>query len=362
MAEKEKFLPGEIVLAKMAGYPKWPAIVIPEERAPKPVLDAKPKGRALILVKFLADTSFYWQGPGTLESLSKNLIESSLKTKKIKTKKQLAAAYERALEEPTIDEEVVIAEEGEGDDGKSEDIDEDEEEDETGYSLEELGNENHDESDDTEENKKPRHSASKQSKNKQSAQLKTSKNKVARVRAKAIGKAKVVSSPESEYTYDKKHNAMRFFRANLQKSLLSRSEPPSDEDLKRSNNTLEKLEKFNEVTDVSVDLLRSSKLHKVLKAILKVPELERPDDFRFHIRSQAILNSWGPYLEELKQERITQSAAPPKSEDESKGTDIELNEERKIEVNGKIEHKANGEISKEVEVEGNAQNNEENKE
>ncbi|KAI0462588.1 hypothetical protein LJB42_004082 [Komagataella kurtzmanii] len=362
MADKAKFVPGEIVLAKMAGYPKWPAIVIPEDRAPKPVLDAKPKGRALVLVKFLADSSFYWQGPGTLEPLSKNLIDSSLKTKKIKTKKQLAAAYERALEEPTIDEEVAIDEEDEGHDGKSEDIDEDEEEDETGYSSEELEDGNKDESDDTEENKKPARLASKQSKKKQAGKSKTSKNKVARGRVKATGIAKVVSSPESEYTYEKKHNAMRFFRANLQKSLLSRSEPPAYEDLKRSNNTLEKLEKFNEVTDVSVDLLRSSKLHKVLKAILKVPELERPDDFKFHTRSQAVLNSWGPYLEELKQERITQSTVPSKSEDESKGTDIEPNGEGKIEANGENGKKANGEDMKEAGVEGNAQNNEENEE
>ena len=54
---------------------------------------------------------------------------------------------------------------------------------------------------------------------------------------------------------------------------------------------------------VNVELLRETKIHKVLKCILKDEDLEYPDSFRLHEKCEELLLKWNPLIESLKQEK-----------------------------------------------------------
>lgn len=55
--------------------------------------------------------------------------------------------------------------------------------------------------------------------------------------------------------------------------------------------------KLEKLENLEVDIIRATKINKVLKAILKLKEIPREDDFHFKPRSQALLDIWNKVLE-----------------------------------------------------------------
>lgn len=63
--------------------------------------------------------------------------------------------------------------------------------------------------------------------------------------------------------------------------------------MKLMSDYVTKLEGF---PDLEVSIIRETKIHKVLKAILKLEEIPKEDEFKFKPRSQALLDKWNKLL------------------------------------------------------------------
>jgi hypothetical protein len=63
--------------------------------------------------------------------------------------------------------------------------------------------------------------------------------------------------------------------------------------MKQMSEFLRKLEGF---ADLEVSIIRATKINKVLKAILKLPEIPRDSEFQIRNRSKALLEIWGKLL------------------------------------------------------------------
>lgn len=63
--------------------------------------------------------------------------------------------------------------------------------------------------------------------------------------------------------------------------------------MKAMSDFVSTLESF---TDLAVSIIRATKINKVLKAILKLDNIPKEDEFQFKARSQALLDKWNKLL------------------------------------------------------------------
>jgi hypothetical protein len=84
-----------------------------------------------------------------------------------------------------------------------------------------------------------------------------------------------------------------FLRHKLQKGLLTRDQEPKEDEMKLMSDYITKLEAF---PDLEVSIIRSTKINKVLKAILKLDSIPKEDEFQFKPRSQSLLDKWNKLL------------------------------------------------------------------
>lgn len=92
---KSKFPPTTIVLAKVKGYPHWPAMILEESLLPSYVLDKKPKGKKITLpVRFFSDDTYIWMKVEDIKLLKPETIDEFLS--KTRKDKLLTYAYELA--------------------------------------------------------------------------------------------------------------------------------------------------------------------------------------------------------------------------------------------------------------------------
>lgn len=189
-----------------------------------------------------------------------------------------------------------------------------------------VNHDSEDDSDDTPRKKKSKQSSSSAAKNFPSS---TSNSKKAK-----------------EPTFEELSQKAVTFRSKLQRGLIQRTTPPTEDELTKINQDFKALEKFSDT--INLDLLRLSKLHKVLKAITRVDSLQRPDDFKFHERSISLLLKWEDLITDLKNEKIDKNGhgartdtpnsstlaaldGTPKKENDEEPENIEHTEESKKE-------------------------------
>ncbi|KAJ6134271.1 hypothetical protein N7523_000593 [Penicillium sp. IBT 18751x] len=89
----------------------------------------------------------------------------------------------------------------------------------------------------------------------------------------------------------KKEKEVLFLRHKLQKGFISRDAPPNEDEMATY---FAKLEKH---TDLEVSIIRSTKINKVLKMIVKLNTIPRDEEFNFRQRAMNILSSWKPVLD-----------------------------------------------------------------
>lgn len=117
------------------------------------------------------------------------------------------------------------------------------------------------------------------------------------------------SSPKPVSEKDRQHQ-LWLCRIKLQRSLIQRNQPimpkdpsqfppPTVDELLVARIILHRLADF----PLNVDLLRETKIHKVLKCILKDEDLEYPDSFRLHEKCRELLDKWKDLIAGLKQEK-----------------------------------------------------------
>jgi hypothetical protein len=91
------------------------------------------------------------------------------------------------------------------------------------------------------------------------------------------------------------HSSVLYFRHKLQKGFLSTSEPPKDSEMVTMAEYFTQLEALD---DLEQGVIKTTKIHKVLKAILKLVNIPQDDVHHFKDRSTALLTKWQKVLAE----------------------------------------------------------------
>ncbi|GME68946.1 unnamed protein product [[Candida] boidinii] len=329
--QQHDFKVGDIVLAKMPSYPPWPAMIVPDSVLPENVLSAKPvpnnSNNPKWPVWFFNDGNYQWTPRPHLKVLTKEIMEKYLSsTNSKKRRSALYHAYELALEQPTLDEIF-----GDADDDEDED-DEEEEDDAEDEEAEEA----EDDADDHEqevkaevkaETKKTNNGTSKTNNKKRKSTepvVNDKKRKTSVVKKESIPSITSTtngnlsdsksttgngtsngsnSNVRREYTDEQKIMIVKSYRVKLQRGLLNKELELTDEIIRQCSDIFTQMERFNLIYGMNLNLLKISKLHKVMKAILKLPNLEFPNDFKFHERSLKLLDSWEGLITIIKSEK-----------------------------------------------------------
>ncbi|KAJ6103292.1 hypothetical protein N7486_005719 [Penicillium sp. IBT 16267x] len=92
----------------------------------------------------------------------------------------------------------------------------------------------------------------------------------------------------------KKEKEVLFLRHKLQKGFISRDSPPQENEMDAMATYYDKLEKH---ADLEVAIIRSTKINKVLKMIVKLNTIPRDEEFNFRSRAMSLLSSWKNVLD-----------------------------------------------------------------
>lgn len=84
-----------------------------------------------------------------------------------------------------------------------------------------------------------------------------------------------------------------YLRHKLQKGFLSRDQAPKEEEMASMSNYIQKLEQY---ADLDVSIIRSTKINKVLKALIKLDTIPRDEQFNFRSRSVELLGKWNKLM------------------------------------------------------------------
>ncbi|KAI3397615.1 hypothetical protein diail_10588 [Diaporthe ilicicola] len=141
---------------------------------------------------------------------------------------------------------------------------------------------------------------------KASGEAKTKKAKKPAKDADDEDKAPSPKEPEmsAEDRFERKKKEVLFLRHKLQKGLLTRDQLPKEDEVKVLSDYLVKLE---QLPDLETEIIRATKINKVLKAVLKLDSIPKEEEFNFKPRSQVLLEKWTKLLQA---EEGPASAAP----------------------------------------------------
>ncbi|PVI08274.1 hypothetical protein DM02DRAFT_648327 [Periconia macrospinosa] len=344
--------PGDMWLVAMRGYQPWPVIICDEDMLPETLLAKRPVSAIRVdgtyredyleggknakdrryPVMFLGTNEFAWQVntdllPFDLEEIKKE-VEAGLPGKKNKV---LTAAYEEAVEGHDLDyykemlqnheqamiddaeakaakEEEKLAKKEKSKNRKStaavesDDMDMDMDDvDDTAASGKKKGTKRKkgDESDGEPDKpaKTPKTKLKLNNKPPKEASTTKPKKETKAKKAKASEEPKPAPVEEPPMTEadrrQKREKSVLYLRHRLQKGFLSRDQPPQDGDMPSMAAHLTQLE---ELDDLEAEIIKKTKVHKVLKAIIKLNTIPKEEEFNFKNRSSNLLTKWSGAL------------------------------------------------------------------
>ena len=97
-----------------------------------------------------------------------------------------------------------------------------------------------------------------------------------------------------EEKLDAREKAILYLRHRLQKGFLSRDAAPKEDEMTSMAEFFGQLEKYHELEPA---IIRTTKIHKVLKAIVKLAVIPKDEEFNFKTRSQQMLEIWNKRME-----------------------------------------------------------------
>ncbi|GAA5835950.1 hypothetical protein JCM11251_006611 [Rhodosporidiobolus azoricus] len=263
---------GDIVLAKIKGYPAWPAQVIEHTKAPPKVVREKPKTKNINLVQFFPAGDFAWQTSKDLSPLTPKEIDAYVSGGK--KKGELLEAYQiaqdpQAWNQRKADEqaeyEELLAQAGA-----------EEDEDQLASDGGEGGK------------------GGKKRKRASEAGKKDDKKKKGETKGKKAGKKGDDEAPASKKAKtangeDPGSETVKSWRHKLQKVFLGKGDPAADE-MPKCAEYFDAMENF----EMKEEWLKESKLNKVLKRIALMKDSAIPDDekYSFRERSAALAQKW----------------------------------------------------------------------
>jgi hypothetical protein len=158
-------------------------------------------------------------------------------------------------------------------------------------------------------------------------------------------KKKVVTAPKVEDEDESKpqlteeeklaqrEKAVLYLRHRLQKGFLSRDQVPQESEMAGMHEFFTQLEAYD---NLEPSIIRITKIHKVLKAIVKLATVPKDDEYGFKKRSVALLDVWNKRMESEGDAQAPAAAAESKSEapaEEEKSAPAE-EEPKAAETNG----------------------------
>lgn len=359
-----KIKPRDLVLAKMPSYPPWPSFLMPKEMIPDGIVGQKRKSDTCVI--FIPEGDYIWLDGKELKPLTEELLAKTIsstknagKTKKLLTALKLAQGLrfdtfmsylerrevgykgdlqsflEEEVNDGIFDEEdneqkEAFLENGEANEQLTEVETADDELDEKGERSD-LDVTNDGSIYTTKSRPKGRGTTRNGVKiktgelNGDSIKLevdKTSDDEITRKRknsdingnkrfktvspgpiseSNGTGAKMEDSSKGKNLSEDQKLQQLWLCRIKLQKSLIQRvnDSSPTIDELLISRLILHKLADF----PVDLNLLKTTKIHKVLKCILKDPEFELNESFRLHDKCNELLDKWATLIDTIKREK-----------------------------------------------------------
>lgn len=333
--------PGDYFLVKLKGFPAWPATVCDESMLPhalvssRPVTAARPDGTFTeayadggkrandrsFPVMYLHTNEFGWVPNTSLTELSSSKAEESITEK---MRKDLKEAYTLAVEHHPLDyykdilkqfqEELIAQEEAKKEalatpkkskKGKGKASDEDVDMEDADDAPEKSKSKKRKAEDDvstpqrSDSVKKPKiklntstpkaSNGTPKSKDESAAKSKVKVKKTADKKAEAPKEPKMTA----EQRRNRKEKEVLYLRHKLQRGLLTRDQQPQESEMKQMSEYITMLENFK---DLEVSIIRTTKINKVLKAILKLETIPREEEFHFKDRSQTLLDKWNKLM------------------------------------------------------------------
>lgn len=274
------FAPKSIVLAKVKGYPQWPAMVLEESLLPEFFLTKKPKlvknSASIYPVRFFSDDTYIWIKESDIKPLNEEMIKSHLETPKRRKDKLLELAYELALN--PLDMEAFVKYGSKGEPEEEEEEDEDEEEEDEQPQKKQKSSKTSKSSKSTKSTKSTKTSKS----------AKSSKSSKSKKESKPTPKPKPkTESPEPETPpdddwgleedYDANYKQGNFIYNNLNDQINFQQTFPKSDTIVNNINTITK--KFQSISDKLIPLLLSSDPideSQVLELLHKLSDLNPP--------------------------------------------------------------------------------------
>jgi hypothetical protein len=93
---------------------------------------------------------------------------------------------------------------------------------------------------------------------------------------------------------DQREKAILYLRHRLQKGFLSRDQAPKEEEMSAMGEFFGQLEKYD---NLEPSIIRTTKIHKVLKAIVKLASIPKDEELGFKRRSAELLEIWNKRME-----------------------------------------------------------------
>jgi len=89
---------------------------------------------------------------------------------------------------------------------------------------------------------------------------------------------------------DQRKKAIYYVRYRLQKAFVFPGQAPKEEDMPAMSELFSQLEKYD---DLQPEIIKNTKIHKVLKAITLLDSIPKNEEFGFKWRSAKLLEIWG---------------------------------------------------------------------
>ncbi|MCJ1306526.1 hypothetical protein MMC25_000169 [Agyrium rufum] len=347
--------PGELYLARMKGHPPWPSIICDEDMLPQTLLSSRPVTTAMpdgsyrrpeyadggkrvyertYPIMFLRTNEFAWIPNTELNPLDpedcksvpekgkqKALIEAygiaseshdlayfkqMLKDHMSAIEEDLRLQAEKAAEREAKKAKAAKRKSGVAD---TEEVEEDEMEvDEEGEAKSKSKKRKKSDESETEEKpaKTPKTATKLKLSTPKTPAAVSSTKKAAKPKSSKKAAAKTNGEEEAEETpkveekplspaeaKEKKEKEIKYYRHKLQKGFLSRDTPPDDEETKTMSSFLMKLEAH---TDLEGSIIRATKIHKVLKAMIRLNTIPLDEQYHFRTRCHSLLALWNKTL------------------------------------------------------------------
>jgi len=316
---------GDVVLAKIRGYPSWPGIVVEPEQVPIEVGRERPgKRQTFYCVRFFPVGDFSWVLPKDLSKLKKHEIEAYI-AEPHKKSGDLLNGYRTALDpekwlKEKDEERAALLEEIAEEEVDELDGEEEADDDEKPTKTKKRKRESEPGTKTKAKPKKEKDAGDAGAKKKKSAEKgekgeKGVKSKKNGVKSKAMvesedegergdnaGPSKKSSPPptkkakrdkeeeaDAEMEGDPEAAKVKDWRHKLQRAFLGKV-PPKPEDMPMHDTTFSQVEEF----DMSIKYLQYSKIGKVMRhiAALESDKVPRDNEYKFKDRAQALVNKW----------------------------------------------------------------------